>query len=249
MKRRFLPLLLLIFTLLFAVQTAGSQPADAKSNVRSSKITTKEKDFEIPGGPPVEMLKDFHSMFPDEDFYEEPSKETKDPFVQKYPLWSLVLRRIEKDDQKRMKTEDFFDAHGEYPTAENHGDAPFSEYLLDYLQYEKKNAPPAEAAPSGLEAEIRALFPGWDGKTVTPAMEETFNQHFGGRHFGSWNPLFYGEENDPAGEDVDEGLIYEEDQNDNEFPDENWLMKETVEKPKEKTEASPKNQTAKVSHP
>ncbi len=245
MKRSFWPLILFIFMLAFSAQTGIGQPADEVSGNQSAKMATEENisdanepeemHFDIPGGPPVEMLQDFNEMFPDEDFYEEPSKEIKDRFIQKYPLWGLAIRRIEKDDQKRMKAEEFFDAQGEYPTAENHGDAPLGDYLLDYLEYEKENAPPAhETATADLEAEIRSLFPGWDGKEVTPAMEEKFNQHFSNRHFGSWNPLFYSElseDNTYLDEDVDEGLIYGEDESESELPDENWLMQETVEKP------------------
>ncbi len=268
MKRSFSSLVLFVFMLIFTARPVMSQPVDDASAGENLQTEENISDFQIPGGPPVKMLQDFNKMFPDEDFYEEPSKEIKDQFIQKFPLWGFVVRRMEKDDQKRMKAEEFFDAHGAYPTAESHGAAPLSDYLLDYLEYEKEGAPPvAETKTADIEAEIRSLFPGWDGKEVTPVMEEKFNRHFADGHFGSWNPLFYGdllEDNTYSDEDVDEGLIYEEDENAGELPDENWLMQETVEKPEEKSAPTattetgikpslasepPKSQASKVSRP
>ena len=207
------------------------------------------EDFEIPGGPPARMLQDFNAMFPEADFYEGPSKEIKEQFIKKFPIWGLVIHRIEKDDEKRNRAEDFFESKGHYPTAEDHGDLPLSDYLMDYLEYEKEGAAAEpKTASTDLEAEIKVLFPGWSGSEITPDMQQKFEQSFAGKNFGSWNPLFYGdlyqEETSYADEDVDEGLVYEGDNTNKTFPGDNWLADEVVEKTPKTESASPSSSSA-----
>ncbi|MBI4431683.1 MAG: hypothetical protein HY587_08240 [Candidatus Omnitrophica bacterium] len=233
----FLAAVLVFVTSLF--QTAFGESREQLS--AQLEYAETAETYDIPGGPPAPMLRDFHEMFPDWDFYEEPSPEMKTQFTKKYPLWGLVIRRIESDDRKRMRAEEFFDRSGKYPTPENHGEIAFEEYLMDYLEYEKEGGPSAtQSASTDLEAEIRALFPGWTGGAVTPEMEEKFKSAFSERNFGSWNPLFYGDifEEDYADEEVDEGLIYEEEESKG-FPEDDWLYEEAAGNPEKEGQAIP----------
>lgn len=248
MKRHSFVVAVIGLAVIFSSQKAFAEDPEQASSAVSGEVQFDQtsagkavqahltlEDFEIPGGPPARMLQDFNTVFPEADFYEEPSKEMKEQFIKKFPLWGLVIGKIEKDDQKRNRAEEFFESNGQYPTAENHGSLPIGDYLMDYLEYEKEGIAVApQTASTDLEAEIKALFPGWSGGEITTDMKQKFEESFSATNFGSWNPLFYGDlyddESAYSDEDVDEGLVYEEENANESYLDENWLADEVVEK-------------------